>query len=228
MDLYAFAARQLSRPEGIIGRFVGRLMNRRNRRMNETTVDLLHIQPDDCVLEIGFGGGGNLELLGAMASGGRVVGLDLSETMVEEARRRHRRLLDEGRLELALGSVEALPFEDQQFHKVCTVNTIYCWPHPGAAAREIHRVLKPSGVLVIAFRPRACIEHLGLHSYVNTYNDEDVERLLEAGGFEDIRFYGRRCDEDLAYSCCVARRKGAIVSAQAPPPGAGSADGSQV
>src|SRR5512138_3892318 len=56
-------ARQLSRPDGLLGRVVARLMNRFNRAMSGAAIALLEVAPGDDVLEIGFGGGASLNPL---------------------------------------------------------------------------------------------------------------------------------------------------------------------
>jgi hypothetical protein len=49
-----FIARHLSQPSGVLGRIVGRLMNRNNAKMNAFAVKLLELTPDDRVLEVGY------------------------------------------------------------------------------------------------------------------------------------------------------------------------------
>ena len=50
-------AGQLRRPQGLLGRFIGGKMARQNKESNDWTVSLLNIQPNDHVLEVGFGPG---------------------------------------------------------------------------------------------------------------------------------------------------------------------------
>ena len=69
-----FIARHLSQPTGVLGRIVGRLMNRNNAKMNAFAVKLLELTPDDRVLEVGFGGGVALPSLVATAA--YVAGVD--------------------------------------------------------------------------------------------------------------------------------------------------------
>ena len=80
-------ARQLAQPSGVLGRFVGGLMNLHNAGMNAFALELLAARPADRVLEIGFGGGVALaRLVGEAAF---VAGLERSHDAVEWARRRH-------------------------------------------------------------------------------------------------------------------------------------------
>jgi arsenite methyltransferase len=76
-------ARHLSQPTGVLGRIVGRLMNRNNAKMNAFAVKLLELTPDDRVLEVGFGGGVGLPSL--IATAAYVAGVDRSPVMVQQA-----------------------------------------------------------------------------------------------------------------------------------------------
>ena len=78
-----FLARQFSHPTGVLGRVVGRLMNRHNARMNAFVVKQLDLTSADRVLEVGFGGGVTLPSLIATAS--YVAGVDRSPVMVQRA-----------------------------------------------------------------------------------------------------------------------------------------------
>jgi cyclopropane fatty-acyl-phospholipid synthase-like methyltransferase len=64
------------------------------------TADLLDVQPDDNVLEVGFGNGANIELLAQRASKGCVAGAEISETAIEMASKRNARAISEGRVKL--------------------------------------------------------------------------------------------------------------------------------
>src|SRR5260370_14875349 len=79
-----FLAKQLSRPTGLLGRLVARLMNRTNANMNAFAVGQLNLLPSDRVLEIGFGGGVTLPSL--IASAAFVGGVDRSREVVERAK----------------------------------------------------------------------------------------------------------------------------------------------
>ncbi len=134
-----FIARQLSRPTGLIGRVIGRLMNRHNAKMNAFAVEQLALTPTDRVLEIGFGGGVALPSL--IRAAAFIGGVDRSRDCVQWANVRYSAVVKAGRAAFREGSVEAIPFETASFEKVCTVNTVYFWPSLDAGFIEIHRVL---------------------------------------------------------------------------------------
>lgn len=59
-----------------------------------------------------------------------VAGVDYSQTMVEQARKRNKSLIEQGHVEIKQGEVSQIPFDDQCFDKLFTVNTLYFWPKP--------------------------------------------------------------------------------------------------
>ena len=154
MSLLESVASQLRRPSGFVGRFVvARVLNRGNVPMNQLTVTSLDVQPDDHILEVGFGGGDLINRMAAVAARGRIAGVDFSPDMVEVCTKRFAQLLQAGRLELRCASADNLPYSSEHFSKACTVNTIYFWPNPIDPLRELHRVLRPGGRLVVCFNP---------------------------------------------------------------------------
>ena len=172
--------------------------------MNRLTFDELRLQPEDRVLEVGFGGG---ELLGWIlgwilgATSGQVVGLDVSEAMVERARRR---FSGEGRLRLFQGSVEAVPLPTASIDKACSVNNIYFWPDPEAGMAELARVIRPGGNLAICFEPAEELRKWPGHRFgFRLYSEDNVRVLMREAGFGSIRSVegtGRKPDRFLLLS----------------------------
>jgi arsenite methyltransferase len=147
-----FVARQLSHPSGLSGKVIGRLMNRRNARMNSFAVQRLDLQPVDRVLEIGFGGGVALPAL--ISGAGYVAGVDHSPDVVKAANARFRKAVEEDRVEFRVGLVESLPFDSNFFTKVFTVNTVYFWKSLGAGFRRVRSELpeRPTWNVIVAER----------------------------------------------------------------------------
>ena len=136
-------------PQGMLGRFGGRLMSL-DRFLPAWVLDLLDVDPSDSVLEVGSGPGVGLELAAARAHAGRVVGVDPSEAMLEMAHRRNRARIEVGRVELRLGTVDKLPFEDATFDKAMAMNSLHLWSKPVAGLTEVRRTLRPGGRIAVA------------------------------------------------------------------------------
>lgn len=107
MGLAPLIARQLARPSGV----TGRVLNLANACGNAAAVELLEVSSEHRALDVGFGGGVALRKMAARAHS--VAGIDRSEAAVGAARRRFRRQIEAGRLELREASVEAIAFEDE-------------------------------------------------------------------------------------------------------------------
>jgi ubiquinone/menaquinone biosynthesis C-methylase UbiE len=179
-------ARQLSHPTGVLGRIVGRLMNRHNARMNAFVVQELELTPTDRVLEVGFGGGVALQSL--ITTAAYVAGVDRSSAMVQRANARFAEAVGAGRAEFRQGSVEALPFGAAMFGKACTVNTVYFWTSLSGGFAELHRVLAPGGRLVVGFLPKAWMDGMGFPSDIFTARTpEEVIETLTDVGFRGVR-----------------------------------------
>src|SRR6266511_947672 len=126
MSMRSTIVRQFGEPSGLLGRLVGFVMKVRpsNRRRSMLTLELLDIRPDDHVFEIGFGPGLAIARAAQLASRGKVVGLDHSELMLAQAKRRNAAAIRAGRVELHLGGAEQLARLSKQFTKVFPVNVI--------------------------------------------------------------------------------------------------------
>jgi ubiquinone/menaquinone biosynthesis C-methylase UbiE len=189
MGLGSFMSSQFRKPSGWFGRVVmPRLFNYFNNRINDFAIAALDVRPSDVVCDIGFGGGYSLPRLAQRASGGKIHGVDFSEPMVLQAEHRFSELIKSGRLELRVGDVRALPYMDGSFHKIMTVNTIYFWPDPLQNLKEVRRVLKAGGKLVVAFRSRHHMERArALVQGFTLYEPDAVAALLRDAGFRDVQ-----------------------------------------
>jgi ubiquinone/menaquinone biosynthesis C-methylase UbiE len=147
----AYIDRQHRYPNGLVGQIIGERMLRQHAPETEWSVGLLDIQPHDQILEIGFGAGRGLALALAQAQQGRVVGVDLSATMLRAAARRNRAAIERGRLALVRGNVAALPFGAERFNKLFSIHTFYFWPDPSLVCTRLISVLAQSGRLVSTF-----------------------------------------------------------------------------
>src|SRR3979411_693897 len=112
---------QFARPSGWLGRIAGSLMAK-GADDDRWLVDLLDVQPEDRVLEVGFGPGVAIELMAARASREPVCGV------ARQPPTRNWQASQAGRIQLRQGTVSALPFPDASFTKALTLHSIYFWP----------------------------------------------------------------------------------------------------
>ena len=183
-------SRMFGQPRGLLGRMGGRLMTGRSKHeMAEWVVSELDTETTDSVLEVGFGPGIGVQLAAAAASDGFVAGVDYSHEMVTMARARNQTALDAGRVDLRYGAAGDLPYEDETFERAFSINSMQVWPDAVAGLRELQRVLKPNGRLILAFTPAA------------SQSRDELRPLLSRAGFEGVRI-----DEREPGICAIAAR----------------------
>lgn len=176
---------QFHRPHGFGGRAAGWVMAKRgsNRERNIWAVGLLEVQPHDRVLEIGFGPGIAIQEFARRATSGLVVGVDHSAVMVQQARKRNAATVSTGRVDLRLGSADALPAFDAPFDKILAVNSLMFWDDPVARLEELHDLLRPGGQLAIAYQPRGP----GSTDEVAARTGRQIAAQLTEAGFTEVR-----------------------------------------
>ena len=140
---------QVRKPSGRMGRAVVTRMNFSHAALTDWGLEHVRIEPSFTILDVGCGGGRTIRQMAARATAGRVLGVDYSEASVEASREANRDAVADGRVEVQQGSVSRLPFADAMFDLVTAVETHYYWPDLANDAREILRVLKPGGTLLV-------------------------------------------------------------------------------
>ncbi len=199
----ALLQKQFCLPRGLVGRLIGWFMARDNERMNRVAIESLAITPDDDVLEIGFGPGQAIELIVKRTAARRIAGVDPSAIMVEQARARNRESVDSGRVSLVQATVDALPFEDQQFSKVCAISNFRIWPDRARGLAETRRVMRPGGTLALCVRQAAKRPHWWSSPGVTRRELEEACRLVAEAGFRAVTIVRRKFAHRAV--CIVAR-----------------------
>jgi ubiquinone/menaquinone biosynthesis C-methylase UbiE len=124
-------------------------MNIHHSKVTDWGLKHITIEKHDTILDVGCGGGRTVHKLAAIATEGKVYGIDYSEESVAAARRTNEQWIEVGCVEIRHGSVSHLPFSDDMFDLATAVETHFFWPDLPADMREVLRVLKPGGKLII-------------------------------------------------------------------------------
>ncbi len=109
----------------------------------------MSIKPDATILDIGCGGGKGVQELARSCPNGKVYGIDYSEDMVQLSKKVNETLIKKGLVEIKYGAVSSLPFADHRFDLATAFEANYFWPNLIDDLKEIKRVLKPGGTLLL-------------------------------------------------------------------------------
>jgi len=204
--LARFFAGKFRRPTGFFGRLVGNVMARGNEHEAGWTVSLLNIQPDQHILEIGFGPGVAIEYASQKAVHGLVAGIDFAETMVQVARKRNAPAIKAGHVDLRQGEVSAMPYPDESFDTAFTIHCIYFWPKPIDALTEIRRILKQGGLVAVTIMPKDKWpkERTPPPDIFTLYGSDDVAQLLSEAGYRDVRVEPYPRPDEFPGACVLA------------------------
>ncbi len=179
------------KPEGFWGRMMVNGMNSGSHAaLASWGLDFANVPADGDILDIGCGGGANLERLMKRSLRCKVTGVDYSPVSVEKSRKFNADAISKGRCKVLEANVESLPFEENTFALVSAFETVYFWPNIEKNFAEVRRVIVPGGRLLIVNEDdglsgnndkwEKIIE--GMH----TYTPDELKKHLTAAGFRNI------------------------------------------
>jgi ubiquinone/menaquinone biosynthesis C-methylase UbiE len=124
-------------------------MNSSHSKLTNWGLEHISIENQRAILDVGCGGGRTISKLASIAAQAKVYGVDYSDESVAATNRTNAQWIDLGRVEVQHGSVSQLPFPDGMFDLVTAVETHFWWPDLPGDMREVFRVLRPDGSLII-------------------------------------------------------------------------------
>jgi len=183
-----------------------KIFNEGNADLNSFVKECLHLRSDDKVFEIGFGTGKLIKEIAAITTEGQVEGIDFSTAMLEQASKTNIHSISTGKVFLHQGDCSALPAAEKYFDKLCSINTIYFFEEPGDYLKEMHRILKPNGIIAIGFRDNEQMSKLNLDMEVfRTYSKDDVVNLLINAGFLETKVLEKDSSPFVSY-CAIGKK----------------------
>jgi SAM-dependent methyltransferase len=147
--LSGYLITQVRKPSRWVGRLFARLMNKSHSDLTDWGLSHVTVGEEFNILDVGCGGGRTVSKLAQMAREGVVNGIDYAAGSVAESQAHNRQFIEDGRVHIEHGSVSKLPFSDDTFDLVTAIETQYYWPNLPEDMREILRVLRPGGKLLI-------------------------------------------------------------------------------
>ena len=195
-------------PRGEEGRRFLEHMNADHEEMARWGTSFLMIGRDYDVLDVGCGGGRNVQYFLERCDKGTVTGIDMSEMSVKVSKEVNSEEIEKGRCRILQGNVTALPFDELSFDIVTAFETVYYWPSIVDSFKGILNVLRRGGRFMICNeadeineRTQSWVDRIG-HD-MKVYNAEQLKGYLEEAGFTDIEVH--RIPEN-QWLCLVAMR----------------------
>lgn len=136
-------------PKGFWGKMMIRNMNKNHFEVTGWGLSHWDFKSTDVTLDVGCGGGMTVNRISKMVQ--KAYGVDYSELAVNKAEKLNKKQIKSGKAEFCKAGVSHLPFDDNMFDVVTAVETYYFWPDKLNDLKEIRRVLKPKGKLLMVF-----------------------------------------------------------------------------
>lgn len=185
------------KPQGEEGGQMLRRMNQSHASITGWALDFFKFEEGDRVLDIGCGGGAALHRMAQQIRSGHLTGVDYSEVSVRESMKTNEKEILDGKMDILQASVEKLPFAEESFDKILTVESFYFWPDPAQNLKEVRRVLKRGGVFLLAseiYQKEGLTPEVleNIREYqLYTPTKEEYEKLFTQAGFSSVKLHTR-------------------------------------
>ncbi len=208
---------QCSKPSGWLGRFTLWRMNASHSKLTDWGLAHISNESHHTILDVGCGGGRTVSKLTALATQGKVHGIDYSDESVAATKRTNAHWIDLGRVHVQHGSVSQLPFPDAMFDLVTAVETHFWWPNLPGDICEIFRVLKPGSALILIaeiYKGANTVAAKLAEKYITrtglTLLSVDEHReLLTNAGYSNVQIIEQR---EKGWICAIGRKPMPAIS----------------
>src|SRR5215471_13897098 len=173
----------------------GPKMENHHLAITEKTMRRMDLRPGERVLDLGCGSGWASRLLARLVADspsglGQVVGVDISDEMIRHARAGSK---DFDNVMFVVGSAAQIPWEENFFDKVLSVESFYYYPDQDRALSELFRVMAPKGRLFILINlykdnPYSLQWVPKLKVPVHVRSAAEYVELLKKHAFEDVEY----------------------------------------
>ena len=172
----------------------GEEMEKHHISITEQTIRRMDLRPGERVLDLSCGVGWATRLMARMvgdgpAGFGQVVGVDIADEMIRRARGASK---DFDNVLFVWGSAQQIPWEENFFDKVLSVEAFYYYPDQERVLAELFRVMAPRGRLFILINlykdnPYTLRWVEALNVPVHARSEAEYVELLRKNAFEDVK-----------------------------------------
>ena len=188
--------KQCKKPQGEHGLEVINDMNEHQEIISNFAMESVTLDDDSYVIDIGCGGGVNIEKFLNRCPEGVVDGLDYSSLSVEESIKRNQDAVDEGRCHIYEANVLDMPLDDGVYDLASAFETIYFWKDLNKAFSEVYRILKDDGRFMIACDTDGNNPNdqkwVNIFDDITVYTKEELTSVLKDVGFKKVDVFHKK------------------------------------
>lgn len=179
--LTEFLIKQSQKPSGLIGRVITKIWSFYFKKLSLWAIKQTTISDNYRILEIGYGGGSTIKNLLALNKNLEIQGIDISKESYRTAQRVHSDSIRKGSVQLKIGNVENMPYQNNYFDRIFAIQTHIFWKDIKKSFQEVYRVLSSNSTLIIAS------EKEKIHYHMTDYRtSHEFSQLLTSIGFSKI------------------------------------------
>jgi SAM-dependent methyltransferase len=186
-SIQCLLAKNCRKPEGLFGNLISRLMEVGHMPAYLHLIDIMKLEEDESLFEIGYGPGKGLRRI-LDTTECTVSGVDFSELMFKRASGKNRKYISNGRCELFFGDISDGAVFRKKFDRVFFVNVIYFWKDLPAVFGNIEKLVAVNG--------KICFYMMELDDLLRAefarggefcrYTSENVASTLRKCGFRNV------------------------------------------
>ena len=179
--LTRFLIKQSQKPSGLVGRVITKIWSFYFKKLSLWAIKQTTISDNYRILEIGYGGGSTIKNLLALNKNLEIHGIDISKESYRTAQRVHSDSIRKGSVQLKIGNVENIPYQNNYFDRVFAIQTHIFWKDIKKSFQEVYRVMSSNSTLIIAS------EKEKIHYHMTDYRtSHEFSQLLTSIGFSKI------------------------------------------
>jgi len=180
-----FVGNNFGNPNGIGGKITTKIMNIMNKNQYKAILDNISLEPNNNVLDIGFGNGYLINKLFKKNIPVNIYGIEISNDMLNNVSQKNKQIIEEGKLKLFLEDISKTSFEENTFDKTYTVNTVYFWNELEKSFSEIKKILKPNGIFLNVIYTKEYLNKIIYTKYgFKKYTVKEIKDITEKNGMK--------------------------------------------